>query len=62
MADLPTHIETYDPKLNDLAINDRSRFRGSANGGAVATDLGGGLVQISYVDGFSAPMKPKTWL
>ena len=57
MADLPTYIESTPPPL----VDDLSRFRGSAAAKVpvdrtVVTDLGGGLIQTTYVDAPAAPV------
>lgn len=51
MTSIPTHVASWTSGTDDLAANDRSRFRGEDTPeNAVTEDLGNGLVSISYVD------------
>lgn len=56
MSDTPNHVASWKSDNDDLAANDRSRFRGVSQGEhIVEAALGNGLVQVTYVDCANAP-------
>lgn len=64
MSNTPTHVEAWGAIPRDLDTSDRSRSRGklAENERAAAervTDLGGGMMQVTYVDSLTAPFDPK---
>lgn len=59
MTDIPTHITSYDATPRDLALNDHSRSRGSMTKAERTTNMGNGIIAVTYVDNLTPHNSPE---
>lgn len=64
MPDIATHVTSYDATPRDLALNDRSRSRGSMTKAERAaaectTNMGNGITAVTYVDNLTPHTLPE---